>query len=117
MVIVLFVRKEDHKGIKRVIKNAPINKPNIILVTMDTVRGDHVSCYGYKRTTTPNLDRFSQEGMLYKNAYSTDSWTVPSHASIFTGKYPSKHGAHDHSEIVIKYLNESQKVEKLFAST
>jgi arylsulfatase A-like enzyme len=46
--------------------------------------------------TTPNLDRFSREGVVFKNAYAANSWTLPSHASIFTGLYPSKHGA-DHT--------------------
>jgi hypothetical protein len=50
-----------------------------------TVRADHLSCYGYQRLTTPNLDMFSQEGVVFKNAYATNSWTLPSHASIFTG--------------------------------
>lgn len=76
------------------IKSTPGTTPNIILITMDTVRADHLSCYGYQRLTTPNVDQLAREGVLYKNAYSTTSWTLPSHASIFTGRYPSKHGAH-----------------------
>jgi arylsulfatase A-like enzyme len=75
-------------------KNTLETTPNIILITMDTVRADHLSCYGYQRLTTPNVDQLAREGVLYKNAYSTTSWTLPSHASIFTGMYPSKHGAH-----------------------
>jgi hypothetical protein len=70
------------------------DKPNVILITMDTTRADHLSCYGYHRMTTPNLDKISKDFLLFKNAYSTSSWTLPSHASIFTGLYPSKHGAH-----------------------
>lgn len=69
-------------------------KPNVILITLDTIRTDHISCYGYYRQTTPNLDKFAQESLLFKNAFSTGSWTLPAHASIFTGLYPSKHGAH-----------------------
>jgi len=72
--------------------------PNIILITMDTVRADHLSCYGYQRLTTPNLDRLSKEAILYRNAYAASSWTLSSHASIFTGMYPSKHGAHFKSD-------------------
>jgi len=66
-------------------------RPNIILVVMDTVRADHLSSYGYGRRTTPNLDEIAARGTLFENAFSTAPWTPPSHASIFTGKYPSHH--------------------------
>ncbi len=67
-------------------------KPNIILITLDTVRADHLSVYGYERDTTPNLRRFAAESTLYRHAISTASWTAPSHASIFTGMYALRHG-------------------------
>ena len=67
-------------------------KPNIILISMDTVRADHTSLYGYDRDTTPNLRRFAAESTLYRNAISAASWTAPSHASIFTGMYTLRHG-------------------------
>lgn len=70
--------------------------PDILLVTLDTTRVDHVGAYGYERDTTPNLGRLAAEGVTYTRAYSVASWTLPSHASLFTGKYPSSHGAsHD----------------------
>jgi len=65
--------------------------PNIILIVMDTVRADHLSCYGYYRRTTPNIDEIAKRGTLYQNAFSAAPWTPPSHASFFTGKYPSCH--------------------------
>ena len=68
-------------------------RPNIILIVMDTVRADHLSCYGYHRKTTPNIDMFAKRGVLFKKAFSAATWTIPSHASIFTGKYPFQHGA------------------------
>jgi arylsulfatase len=68
-------------------------RPSILLVTFDTTRVDHVSCYGYGKETTPNLDALAADGMRYENAYAVTSWTLPSHASIFTGKFPSAHGA------------------------
>lgn len=58
---------------------------------MDTVRADHLTCYGYHRKTTPNIDAIAKQGTLYENAFSAAPWTPPSHASIFTGKYPSHH--------------------------
>ncbi len=66
--------------------------PNIILLVMDAGRADHLSCYGYERATTPHLDQVAAAGTLYKNALSAAVWTVPSHASLFTGMYLSGHG-------------------------
>ncbi len=70
------------------------DKPNVILITMDTVRADHLSVYGYERDTTPSLRRLAEESVLYTNAISTSNMTLPSHASIFTGLYTRSHGAH-----------------------
>jgi len=69
-----------------------MNKPNVFLAVMDAVRPDHLSCYGYPRKTTPNIDIMAQEAVVFENAFSAASWTAPSHASIFTGMYPSQHG-------------------------
>ncbi len=67
--------------------------PSIVLITLDTTRVDHLSCYGYERKTTPNLDRLAQRAVRFRRAWSTSSWTLPAHASLFTGMYPSRHGA------------------------
>jgi len=67
--------------------------PNIILITLDTVRADHLSCYGYLRKTTPNIDAMAQESLVYTRCLSTSSWTLPTHASLLTGRFPSSHGA------------------------
>ena len=61
---------------------------------MDSVRRDHLSCYGHKRPTSPFLEELCSEGCLFNNAYSTACWTLPSHASILTGLHPVSHGAH-----------------------
>jgi arylsulfatase A-like enzyme len=68
--------------------------PNIVLVTLDTVRADHLPLYGYARGRTPNLDAFAAQATVYDHAYSPADMTLPSHASIFTGLYASWHGAH-----------------------
>jgi len=73
--------------------SAAARRPNIVLVTMESTRSDHVGCYGYEKATTPALDALAGEGVLFENAYSVTSWTLPSHASIFTGLYPAAHGA------------------------
>lgn len=67
--------------------------PNIVLITLDTVRADHLSSYGYARPTTPHLDRWARKGVLFENAIAPTSWTLASHATIFTGILPHQHGA------------------------
>jgi len=69
-------------------------KPNIIWIVLDTARRDRLSVYGYQRQTTPNLEAFAKEAVVFNRAISAAPWTVPSHASMFTGMYPSKHGAY-----------------------
>jgi len=68
-------------------------RPNVILISLDTVRADHLSLYGYQRDTTPNLRKLAAEATVYRRATSTADWTLPSHASMLTGLYPSEHGA------------------------
>jgi len=79
------------------------DRPNVILITLDTTRADHLSCYGYSRNTSPNLDKFAGENLLFTYAYSTSTWTLPGHASIFTGMYVSRHGARLHEEGRIRF--------------
>lgn len=67
-------------------------KSNIVLITADALRADHLSCYGYFRKTSPNIDQFASESILFENAISTASWTLPAFASLFTSLYPSFHG-------------------------
>ena len=67
--------------------------PNVILITLDTTRADHLTPYGYKRDTTPFLSKLASEGVLFEESFTVSSWTFPSHSSIFTGKLPSVHGA------------------------
>ncbi len=71
-------------------RNAPRNLPNVILITLDTVRAANVSLYGYERQTTPNLAEFASTSVVYECAVSHSSWTLPSHQTIFTGRYPSE---------------------------
>jgi arylsulfatase A-like enzyme len=68
-------------------------RPNILLISLDTTRRDHLGCYGYGRPTSPNLDRLAADSVVYTNGYAVSSWTMPTHASMFTGKLPSAHGA------------------------
>ena len=67
------------------------SKPDVLLVVLDTLRADRLSCYGYPRNTSSFLDEFAAESVLYERAISPAQWTIPSHASIFTGEYPTTH--------------------------
>ena len=67
--------------------------PSVLLVVLDTARFDGFSYLGGPGTHTPVFDRVAAEGVVFPNARSTSAWTLPSHASLFTGLYPSRHGA------------------------
>ncbi len=69
-----------------------ISRLNLLLVTLDTTRADHLGCYGYPLPTSPNLDRLAADGILFDLAISTSAITPISHASIFTGLNPDRHG-------------------------
>ncbi|MBN2475881.1 MAG: sulfatase-like hydrolase/transferase, partial [Pirellulales bacterium] len=66
--------------------------PNVLLVSIDTCRADHLSCYGYKRPTTPNVDAVAHDGAMFKTAISPVPLTTPAHSSMLTGVYPPTHG-------------------------
>lgn len=69
-------------------------RPHVILISIDTLRSDHLSAYGYHRNTSPNIDRFAERSVVFEDALSSSSWTVPGHATMLTGKFPVAHGAH-----------------------
>jgi arylsulfatase A-like enzyme len=62
--------------------------PNVLLIVLDTVRADRLSLYGYRRPTTPTLERLARRGIRFDEARATAPWTLPSHASMFTGRWP-----------------------------
>ncbi len=65
--------------------------PHILLVVLDTLRRDHLSTYGYERPTSPALDAFAARATVFEQAISPAQWTLPAHASLFTGRYPAAH--------------------------
>ena len=71
----------------------PAGRPNILLLVIDTQRADHLSVYGYGRPTSPTLERLAQEGWLFDNVTSSSSWTLPSHATMMTGRQQHEHRA------------------------
>ncbi len=72
---------------------AKSDRPHVVLITVDTLRADHLSCYGYHLRTSPAMDRLAEEGVRFDRAYSAIPMTGPSHFSMFTGRYPQEHGA------------------------
>jgi arylsulfatase A-like enzyme len=72
---------------------AKASTPNVLFILMDTLRADHLSLQGYKRETDPTLKRLASEGVMFENAYASSSWTLTTHASLFTGRWPYEHKA------------------------
>ncbi|MDQ1350950.1 MAG: choline-sulfatase, partial [Acidobacteriota bacterium] len=72
-------------------KSVP-GKKQVILISIDTLRADHMSAYGYSRDTTPHLSRLLKDSVYYTQAYPNGCWTMPSHMSLLTGVLPSRHG-------------------------
>ena len=73
---------DDHPGL-----------PKLILISIDCLRADHVGTYGYPRATTPHIDKFAEDGVVFETAIATSPTTLPTHMSMFTGFTPSEHGA------------------------
>ncbi len=77
-------------------KGSAVRARNAILISIDTLRPDHLSCYGYPRPTSPQLDEFARRGVRFTDVTAAAPWTLPSHASLLTGLYPSQHGVKSH---------------------
>ena len=71
-------------------------RPNLILISLDTLRPDHLGAYGYPIETSPALDRFARRGLVFEEAIAPAPWTAPSHAAMLTGLYPNRHGIKTH---------------------
>jgi arylsulfatase A-like enzyme len=72
-----------------------LQRPNVIILLLDTARAQNFSCYGYDRPTSPAVDALATEGVLYEQAISPGCWSLPAQVSLLTGMFPSKHGAHE----------------------
>jgi arylsulfatase A-like enzyme/Tfp pilus assembly protein PilF len=93
------------KTFQSLIAPVSIEEMNIVLFTIDTLRADHLECYGYKGVKTPNINRLADEGVLFKYDIVQTPLTLPSHSSILTGTYPLFHGIRDNGGF---YLDENQ---------
>ena len=76
-------------------QTAQARPPSVVLATLDTVRADHIACYGYRRIETPSIDELAREGIRFEQAYAQVPLTLPSHAVILTGTYPMFSGVRD----------------------
>ncbi len=77
------------------VNGASRRAPNVVVITIDTLRADHLGCYGYKQIHTPNIDALAADGARFERAYTAVPVTLPSHTAIFTGTYPMLSGMHD----------------------
>ncbi len=87
VAVVAFVGIQGGRWLREVsaVANLPPaapDAPNVLIIVIDTLRADHLSCFGYARATSPNMDRLAAQGVLFENAISASSWTFPSHASL-----------------------------------
>ena len=73
-------------------RQAATNKPDIVVILIDTLRPDHLDLYGYERETAPFLTELAAQSTVFRHAWSTSSWTAPATASLFTSTYPTRHG-------------------------
>ena len=81
---------------------APVARPNILLISLDTLRADHLPLYGYHRPTSPNLERLAAEGVVFEQALSQSSSTLPSHRSLFQARPASR--LHDAGPVLAELL-------------
>jgi arylsulfatase A-like enzyme len=72
---------------------------DVVVVSIDTLRADHIGSYGYGRPTSPNIDALAETGTVFEHATSTSTWTLPSHASLLTGLYPDEHGVNSYRDL------------------
>jgi choline-sulfatase len=78
-------------------RDAPARRVPVILISIDTLRSDHLPAYGYRAIATPNLDRLARDGIVFTRAFSNVPLTLPSHTTIMTGLLPAEHGVRDNA--------------------
>src|SRR5260221_7863570 len=89
-------KPQPRSGVTRsIIMRSKVTRPSVILITIDTLRADHVGCYGAQTVKTPTLDALAHDGIVFERAISQVPLTWPSHAAILTGTYPFQNGVQD----------------------
>ena len=103
VVFAMLASRKSSEGTAAAAASAPALRPvNLLLVTVDTLRPDHLHCYGDSHIETPNIDAIAQDGALFENAVTQAPLTPPSHASIFTGLNPPSHHVRDTGGFVLQ---------------
>jgi arylsulfatase A-like enzyme len=97
ILLILFVgiqgsKRLHERSVESSLPAAAPGSPNVLVVVVDTLRADHLSAYGYSRPTSPVMDLITKQGVLFENTIAPSSWSLPSHASLLTGRYPLDHG-------------------------
>jgi len=89
----------------RPIEQKHLHNANVLLITLDTTRADHLGCYGYSAAQTPNLDVLARDAALFESCITPTAYTLPSHSSIMTGLYPPSHGVRINGEAALSDSN------------
>ncbi len=91
--------------------------PNLLILLVDTLRADHLGLYGYERDTTPNLDRFAADSLVFTKAISQSSWTMPATASLLTGLSPLDHGVTDGQALAFEFETVAERLQEAGLTT
>ena len=84
--------ERPERTVRRLWTERGVEKPNLVLISLDTTRADHLGCYGYAHAKTPHIDALASGGVLFAQAASPAPLTQPAHSSLMTGTYPTYHG-------------------------
>jgi len=97
-VVALLLHGGCSRGEPRCESRGAARRPNVLLVSVDTLRADHLGAYGYEQPTSPFIDALARRGVCFEQASSQSSWTLPAHMSLLTGRLPHVHGVQDSNE-------------------
>ncbi len=92
LLILLLLTQFDGRRFRDTANDTAPRAPNVILISLDTVRPDHLEMYGYTRPTSPNLAELARDSVVFDAAFASEPWTLPSHMSMMTSLYPLAHG-------------------------
>ena len=88
-----------------------VGKPNVLLLSIESLRWDHLGVAGYERAVSPNIDRLAARGTFFRRTYAQSSWTRPSVASTFSSTYQSTHGVYSDPQPVEGRLQDAKDTE------
>src|SRR5207244_4424764 len=77
-----------------------VARPNVVLISLDTLRPDHLGCYGYDKPTSPNRDAFARRSVVFTSCRAQAPWTLPSHMSLFTSMLPTSNGVDNLNKVL-----------------